>query len=155
MTMAEAAASWGLEIPQLDPAASEKIKELLFPFAPFPLNPVDAASDTRPMTYARVLEILMGLDYIDGILMMIPYSFSFVLRSPASIRELMDGTEIVCTLPKKYGKPIIGTMIPQASVGPAPDLFKKAGIPFFASQAETARAMYALARYAQIRSNGA
>jgi acetyltransferase len=153
VTMAEACAAWGLEVPQLDPEASDRIKKILQPFAPRPLNPVDGASDIRPMTYARTLDILMSLDYIDGICMMIPFMFEFQLRSPASIRELMDATEIICSLPQKYHKPMIGNMIPRAAVGPALDLFKKAGIPFFASQDESARAMHALFRYSRIRSN--
>jgi acetyltransferase len=155
VTMSESAVAWGLDVPQLDPSASEKIRKILQPFAPPPWNPVDAAADVRPMTYARVLDILMSLDYIDGILMMIPFMFSFQLRSPSSIRELMDATEIICGLPKKYKKPIIGNMIPMVSVGPALDLFKRAGIPFYATQDESARAMHGLVRYAQILSNGA
>ena len=147
VTMAEAAVSWGLEVPQLDPAASDKIKKLLYPFAPQPWNPIDAAADVRPMTYARVLDILLGLDYIDGILMMIPFMFSFQLRSAASVRELMDATEIICGLPAKYRKPMMGNTIPSVAVGPALELFKKAGIPFFASQDESARAMHGLVRY--------
>jgi acetyltransferase len=153
VTMAEASVAWGLDVPQLDPSTSEKIKKILPPFAPQPWNPIDAAADVRPMTYARVLEILMSLDYIDGVLMMIPFMFSFQLRSPASVRELMDATEVICTLPKKYNKPIIGNMIPQISVGPALDLFHKAGIPFYATQDESARAMHALVRYARILAN--
>jgi acetyltransferase len=153
VTMAEACVAWGLEVPQLDPAASDRIKEILYPFAPRPLNPVDTASDIRPMTYARALDILMSLDYIDGVCMMIPFMFEFQLRSPASIRELMDATEVICSLPKKYHKPMIGNTIPRTAVGPALDLFKKAGIPFFATQDESARALHALVRYAHIRSN--
>jgi acetyltransferase len=153
VTMAEACVAWGLEVPQLDLKASGQIKQILQPFAPQPLNPVDTASDIRPMTYARTLDILMSLDYIDGVCMMIPFMFEFQLRSPASIRELMDATEMISSLPKKYHKPMIGNMIPRAAVGPALDLFKKAGIPFFASQDESARAMYALVRYSRIRSN--
>jgi len=149
VTMAEAAAAHGLEVPQLAPADSEKIKKILYPFAPQPWNPIDAAADVRPMTYARVLDILLGLDYIDGILMMIPFMFSFQLRSPASIRELMDATEIICAFPAKYRKPILGNTIPSVAVGPALELFKKAGIPFFATQDESARAMYGLVRYRQ------
>lgn len=155
VTMAEACAAWGLEVPRLDESASEKIKKVLQPFAPQPWNPVDTASDIRPMTYARALDILMSLDYIDGILMMIPFMFEFQLRSPASIRELMDATEIICSLPKKYNKPLVGNMIPRVSVGPALDLFQRAGIPFYATQDESARAMHALVRYARIISNGA
>jgi len=155
VTMAEACVAWGLEVPQLDPIASDKIKQILQPFAPQPLNPVDTASDIRPMTYARTLDILMSLDYIDGVCMMIPFMFEFQLRSPASIRELMDATEMISALPKKYHKPMIGNMIPRAAVGPALDLFKRAGIPFFASQDESARAMHALFRYSRIRSNSA
>lgn len=149
VTMAEAAASYGLDVPQLDPAASEKIKKLLYPFAPQPWNPIDAAADVRPMTYARALDILLGLDYIDGILMMIPFMFSFQLRSTASVRELMDATEIICGLPAKYRKPMMGNTIPSVAVGPALELFKKAGIPFFATQDESARAMHGLVRYYQ------
>ena len=153
VTMAESCVAWGLEVPQLDLKASGQIKQILQPFAPQPLNPVDTASDIRPMTYARTLDILMSLDYIDGVCMMIPFMFEFQLRSPASIRELMDATEMISSLPKKYHKPMIGNMIPRAAVGPVLDLFKKAGIPFFASQDESARAMHALVRYSRIRSN--
>ena len=153
VTMAEACVAWGLEVPQLDSAASDRIKQILQPFAPQPLNPVDTASDIRPMTYARSLDILMSLDYIDGICMMIPFMFEFQLRSPASIRELMDATEVICSLSNKYQKPIIANMIPRVAVGPALDLFKSAGIPFFATQDESARAMHALVRYARILSN--
>jgi len=153
VTMAEAAVSWGLEVPQLDPAASDKIKKLLYAFAPQPWNPVDAAADVRPMTYARVLDILLGLDYIDGILMMIPFMFSFQLRSAASVRELMDAAEIICGLPAKYRKPMMGNTIPSVAVGPALELFKKAGIPFFASQDESARAMHGLVRYYRFLKN--
>jgi len=154
VTMAEACAAWGLEVPRLDDSASEKIKKVLQPFAPQPWNPVDAASDIRPMTYARALDILMSLDYIHGVLMMIPFMFEFQLRSPASIRELMDATEVICSLPRKYHKPLVGNMIPRVSVGPALDLLKRAGIPFYATQDESARAMHALVRYARILSNG-
>jgi acyl-CoA synthetase (NDP forming) len=153
VTMAEACVAWGLDVPQLDPRASEEIKQILQPFAPLPLNPVDTASDIRPMTYARALDILMSQHNIDGVCMMIPFMFEFQLRSPASIRELMDATEIISALPKKYNKPVIANMIPRVAVGPALDLFKKAGIPFFATQDESARAMHALVRYARIRSN--
>ncbi len=153
VTMAEASVSWGLEVPSLDPSAAEKLKNILPPFAPPPWNPVDAASDTRPMTYARILEILMGLDYIDGTIMMVPFMFEYQLRSAASIRELMDATEIICALPEKFNKPMIGNMIPRPNAGPALDLFKKAGIPFYATQAESARAMHALVRYARILGN--
>ena len=145
-----AAASFSSNAEGSDPSASEKIKKILYPFAPQPLNPVDAAADVRPMTYARVLDILMGLDYIDGILMMIPFMFSFQLRSAASVRELMDATEIICSLPEKYGKPILGNTIPSVAVGPSLEIFKKAGIPFFATQDESARAMHGLVRYRRI-----
>ncbi len=152
VTMAESAVSWGLDVPRFDPSATEKIQKILYPFAPKPFNPVDAAADVRPMTYARVLDILMGLDYIDGILMMIPFMFSFQLRSAASVRDLMDATEIICGLPGKYHKPILGNTIPSVAVGPALELFKKAGIPFFPTQDESARAMQGLVRYSRVLS---
>jgi hypothetical protein len=44
-------------------------------------------------------------------------------------------------------------MIPRVAVGPTLDLFKKTGIPFFATQDEAARAMHALFRYSRIWSS--
>jgi acyl-CoA synthetase (NDP forming) len=61
----------------------------------------------------------------------------------------MDATEIICGLPAKYRKPIMGNIIPSVAVGPALELLKKAGIPFFATQDESARAMHGLVRYRQ------
>jgi acyl-CoA synthetase (NDP forming) len=84
---------------------------------------------------------------------MVPLMSELQVRPQASIRELMDATEIISALPRKYNKPIVANMIPRVNVGPALDLFKKAGIPFFATQDESARAMHALVRYARIRSN--
>jgi len=55
VTMAESAVAWDLDVPRLDPPASEKIRKILQPFAPPPWNPVDAGADVRPMSYARVL----------------------------------------------------------------------------------------------------
>jgi hypothetical protein len=65
------------------------------------------------MTYALVLDLLMELDYTNGICMMIPFMFSFQLRSSASIREFMDATEIFGNLREKYPKQLLGTRYPQ------------------------------------------
>jgi acyl-CoA synthetase (NDP forming) len=154
VTMAEAAVAWGLQVPPLAPEDSDRIKKLLLPFAPQPWNPVDTASDTRPMAFARVLEELMQLDYFDGVMMLPPFAFPYQLRSPASVRELMDATEIVCALPQKYHKPLIGNTIPSIASGPSLAFMQKAGIPFYATQDESARAMYALVRYGKILSPG-
>ena len=84
---------------------------------------------------------------------MVPLMSELQVRPQASIHELMDATEIISSLPKKYNKPIVANMITRVAAGPALDLFKKAGIPFSATQDESARAMYALSRYSRIRSN--
>jgi acyl-CoA synthetase (NDP forming) len=152
--MAEAAVAWGLQVPALAAADSERIKKMLLPFAPQPWNPVDTAADTRPMPFARVLDELLRLEYIDGVIMMPPFAFSYQLRSPASVRDLMDATEIVCGLPEKYHKPLIGNMIPSIAAGPSLAFMQKAGIPFYATQDESARAMHALVRYGKILSTG-
>jgi hypothetical protein len=49
-----------------------------FANAPHPRNPVDAASDIRPMTYARALDVLMSLDYIDGIFILKSVKSAFI-----------------------------------------------------------------------------
>ncbi len=53
----------------------------------------------------------------------------------------------------KYHQPFVANLVSRVALGPTLDYFKKAGIPFFASQDKSARALHALFRYARFRSN--
>ena len=147
----DACASLGLELPEFDPDTKRRLKEVLPPHAPVPTNPVDTAAPGDPMTTPRIAQILAQLDYIDGIIISSPW----VGRgfSPDRIRELLNEAEMVTSIPRQYGKPVISTAIAMhfAATDLALGLFREAGIPIYSTPEESARAMYGLMRYGEIR----
>lgn len=142
----------GLEVPELDMEMQRRLKdEDLAPHAPYPRNPIDVVGDFRsPMIFASIAEKVAPLPYIDG-LICTPPSISRGEVSVATAKVAIDAAEAMAAIPKKYGKPLIvieqrrggGTVISQ--------IFKQAGVPSFETPEECARAMWALARYAEIR----
>ena len=146
---ADACASLGLELPELDEDTKRRITEILAPHAPVPTNPIDTAATTYPMTLPRILEIVAGLDYIDGIITQGPFA-GFDL-SPERLRSVLDETEAVTAIPQKYGKPLIATAMRWHAPDIVLDLLTRAGIPYYTTPEESARAMYGLMRYGEIR----
>jgi acyl-CoA synthetase (NDP forming) len=146
---ADACASLGLELPELDEDTKRRITEILAPHAPVPTNPIDTAATPYPMTLPRILEIVASLDYIDGIITQGPFA-GFDL-SPDQLRNILDETEVVTSIPKKYGKPLIATAMRLYALDLTLDLFRRAGIPYYTTPEESARAMYGLMKYGEIR----
>ncbi len=148
---ADACASLGLELPEFDSDTKRRLKEVLPPHAPVPTNPVDTAAPQDPMTLPRVAEILASLDYIDGIITHAPF-VGWDL-SPQRIRELLTETEMVTTIPQRYGKPVVcvGVAMRFPGTNLTQDLYRRARIPIYATPEESARAMYGLMRYGEIR----
>jgi len=148
---ADACASLGLELPEFDQDTKRRLMEVLPPWAPVPTNPVDNAAPRDPMTTARIAEILAQLDYIDGIIISGPWvGWDF---SPDRVRHLLTEAEMVTSIPQKYGKPVISTAIAARFAGSdlALNLYRREGIPIYDTPEESARAMYGLMRYAEIR----
>ncbi|MFC2044941.1 acetate--CoA ligase family protein [Chloroflexota bacterium] len=142
----------GLEIPELDRETQESLKKMLPPQAPLPTNPVDFAGqlDRSPLQEAKVAEKLASLDYIDGVVMNEP---SNIPRSGIDIswaRNAIDGAELIASIPGKYGKPVVA-MTTQMGGGIIRSILEKSGIPVYSTPEESARAMYALVKYAQTR----
>jgi len=146
---ADACASLGLELPEFDEDTKRRISEILAPHAPVPTNPIDTAATPYPMTVPKILEIVASLDYIDGIITQGPFA-GFDL-SPERIRNLLDETEAITAIPRKYGKPLIATAMRWHSMDMILDLFRRAGIPYYTTPEESARAMYGLMKYGEIR----
>lgn len=148
---ADACASLGLELPEFDQDAKRRLIEVLPPWAPVPTNPVDTAAPRDSMTTPRIAEILAQLDYIDGIIISSPWVGWDV--SPDRIRELLTEAEMVTSIPQQYGKPVISTAIAArfAATDLALDLYRQARIPLYNTPEESARAMYGLMRYGEIR----
>ena len=153
----------GLEVPELDADTSARLVKMLPPHAPIPRNPVDFAGSYRSaVDEANVVETLLKLDYIDGVISNVPINPMIWGKSieksvgPERLEQLKrvtdQGTEQFCNLPKKYHKPI-------ACVRWSSDLNKdtvatrlvSAGIPVYDTPDQCARAMNALATYAEFR----
>lgn len=150
---AEACASLGLEVPEFDIETQMAIKAKLLPHSPIPRNPIDLAGGIPPVTVAGILETVAQLDYIDAIITMPPMAGFGQSARPAIIKEVVDAAAIIGAIPSKYGKPVIANFIRSVPGGVAFDVLKNAGIPSYETPEESARALYALAKYAATRRN--
>jgi len=139
----------GLHVPEFDQEAVAKIKELLLPHAPPPKNPIDLAADMRPLTIARVAEIVAQQECIDGIITMAPISFAG--QPPDRVRDLITSAEILARIPFQYGKPLLATSMRTNMQGVAYDIMRERNIPFYEFPEECARAMHGLVTYDRIR----
>lgn len=138
----------GLEVPELPEEAVEKIQKLLLPHAPPPKNPIDLAADMRPLTTARVAEIVAQQECVDGIITMAPVSF--VGQPPDRMRELITAAEILAEIPIRYKKPLLAASMRSHMEGVAYDIMRERNIPFYEFPEECARAMYGLVTYGRI-----
>jgi acetyl-CoA synthetase (ADP-forming) len=143
--------SLGLRVPALDRETSMRLKETLPPHAPVPSNPVDFAGGMRgPLDEMQVADELARIDYIDGIICNAPHFHEEDNRN--DIKTAVQGAEIMASIPKKYGKPVITlSMHGHGGGGAIGDILKKAGIPSYDTPEQCARAMMALAQYAEVR----
>jgi acyl-CoA synthetase (NDP forming) len=151
VAIADACASLGLELPELDEDAKREIMEILPPHSPVPTNPVDTVASGVRMTIPRITEALAKLDYIDGIITQ--GLWAGIYTTPGRIRQLASEVELVTSVPHKYGKPVVCTQVAMRSpTGElAIDLYRQGGIPSYDTPEESVRAMWGLMRYGEIR----
>ncbi|HEY32572.1 MAG TPA: acetyl-CoA synthetase [Dehalococcoidia bacterium] len=143
--------SLGLRVPALDHETRMKIKETLPPHAPVPSNPVDFAGGMRgPLDEVQVADALAQVDYIDGIICNTPHFHGD--DNSDEVKMAVRGAEILAAIPKKYGKPVV-TLSWHSHIGGGAigDIMKAAGIPSYETPEQCARAMMALAQYADVR----
>jgi len=151
VTTADACAAYGLEVPELDSDTQRRILSLLHAYSPPPKNPVDMIARKGPMSHAEIIEILAGLDYIDGIIMTPPWG-GFHRDTPAEfMKELIDSAERIAQVPQRFGKPIISAGAREYRKHPIYEILKKGEIPFFEGPDTCARAMQGLVQYARAR----
>jgi acyl-CoA synthetase (NDP forming) len=159
---ADACASLGLEVPELDSETVRSLMEGLPPHAPRPSNPIDFAGSFRTsVEEAAVVEKLLSRDYIDGVISNVPINpaaWSAMLGLTGMPKPLLDitktaieGADHFSSLPAKYGKPIITTRFRRFAHDMVIDILKGARIPVCDTPEEAARAMHALVQYAEIR----
>jgi len=151
VTVADACATHGLEVPELDADTQKRIRSLFHPYSPQPKNPVDMIARKGPITHAEVIEILAELDYIDGFIIMPPWG-GFHKDTPTELmKELIDSAERIAQIPKKYKKPIICAAEREFAGRPVHEILKKGEIPFFEGPDTCALALQGLFQYAQTR----
>lgn len=148
---ADACASLGLELPEFDADTKRRLMELLPPHAPVPTNPVDTAAGGEPMTGPLIVDLLAKMEYIDGIITHGPMIGWGV--TPERITSLLTESDMVTSVPQRYGKPVVCTAVGRrggrGDVGY--DLYRHARIPMYVTPEESARAMWGLMEYAEIR----
>jgi len=152
-----------LEVPELDGETSARLAKMLPKHAPLPRNPVDFAGGYRSaLEETSIVEELLKLDYIDGAISNVPISPSVWGRSvagtlgPERMAEINRVTEAgiaqFCALPRKYNKPVAcvrwSSDVTRDTVAPR---LIAAGIPVYETPEQCARAMNALATYAEIK----
>ncbi|MBN1665295.1 MAG: CoA-binding protein [Deltaproteobacteria bacterium] len=159
---ADACASLGLEVPELDSDTVRSLQESMPSHAPIPRNPVDFADSARTsMEEASVVEKLMSRDYIDGVISNAPFNtaaMSTILGVVGMPKHLVDvtklaiqGAEYLASLPAIYNKPLITLRFHRFENDIVLDILKGAGIPVYDTPEECARAMHALVRYAETK----
>ncbi len=159
---ADACASLGLEIPELDSDTVRSLREAMPAHAPAPRNPVDFAGSFRTgLEEAAVVEKLLSRDYIDGVISNAPINpaiWGAMLGITGMPKTLLDitkmaihGAEYFASLPTKYDKPIVTIRFRRFPHDLVIDIVRGAGIPVYDTPEECARAMAALARYGETK----
>ncbi len=151
VTTADACASHGLEVPELDADTQKRILSLFHPYAPLPRNPVDMIARKGPITHAEVIEILAELDYIDGFIIMPPWG-GFHKDTPTDLmKELIDSAERIAEIPIKHKKPVICAAERDFKGRPVYEILKKGEIPFYEGPDMCALALKGLFEYSRAR----
>jgi len=147
-------AALGVDAPEFQPEDKLKLKAILPPHAPVPNNPVDfAGANPGARDEVTVIEALASLDYIDGIITNAPSEMSFSGGSLAEQKkEILTAVDVLANLPKKYGKPVITQLWHLSDT--VSEILRFARIPMYYTPEDCARAMFALVKYAEIKSAG-
>jgi len=145
----DACTALGLEVPEFDDETKAVLKSYLPDHAPTPKNPLDWAGGVRTVIEeAEVVLKIAELEYIDAIISRPPLT-GFDKDSPEEQQKTGPvSANMIVEIPEKYGKPLI-VMRPQSTGEAIQDIFRDHHIPSFDSPEECARAMYALASYAE------
>ncbi len=139
--MADTLSSYGLEVPQLDPATRAEIERLI-PSYGASANPVDlTAQAIREVGYARVVEILQRSPLVDAVV---------VVGSLANATTLKKDAEALARVVANPDKPVLFCAYTLAS-GEAVQAAAQLGLPVFTSMPNCARAIRAMADYAAFR----
>ena len=141
----------GVSVPEFKEKDKMALKAVLPPHAPIPNNPLDfAAGETGLKEETEVIEKLASFNYIDAIITNVPREYVLIQGTRAEKKiESIKWMERFCDIVKKYDTPIItNSMMPQNLMD---GFLRKAGIPTYETNEESALATYALATYGKTK----
>lgn len=153
VTTTDNLAALGITIPEFTEEDKQKLKKIMPPHAPVPNNPVDfAAGIAETMDEVRVIEEIASIEYIDGIITNVPMDRTTKKESLAEEKvAVLKAVDRFCKISKKYRKPIITQNLAASDM--MIGLLKNAKIPMYRTSEQCALAMYALTKYAKIKSD--
>ena len=143
----DACNGYGLSVPELDEKTVKQLSQYLLPHASPPRNPIDLAADPRGMTIAAIAEDLARHSGIDAIIAEAPLWGI----SPSNIKERLAAAEKLSLIPANYGKPLIALAMKRNMNGIVYELMKERNIPFYEFPKDSARAVYGLYMYSQLK----
>jgi acetyltransferase len=139
--MADMCTAHGLELPEMDAATRKEIDPLIPSFASSQ-NPIDlTAQAVREVGYARIIEILQRSPVTDMVL---------VVGSLATETMLRRDIDAITRVARESAVPIAFCAYTNASPA-AVTLLASAGIPAYTNMANCAKALGALAEYAEFQ----
>jgi acetyltransferase len=146
VTTAEACTRLGLELPEMTTEAQNLLRAEMNPFAPPPVNPIDAIGRKNSQAYLNIIEIVAEQPYIDGIIMTPRLDqLDRTWRPEASIKKIKLA-EATAAIAEKYNKPLICASEHKLT-GPIFEIYKRCLIPFFNNPFDCAKVMAGMVRY--------
>lgn len=154
VTTAEACSELGLELPVLNAGAQAELKQLMDPYAPSPLNPIDCIGINGIDDFYRVIETAAGQDYIDALIVMPWGTRVSPGMDPDELIKNIEFAKKLSALPEQFGKPLILSERQEGMSGPIYDMYRKNHIPFLNSPFDCAKILSALVKYGERHGNG-
>ncbi len=132
----------GMEVPELDKATAERLRERLPPFYPVG-NPLDLTGSSTPEQYLAGMVEMARSDVIDALIVMALYS--------VPLMEPRRTTDYILQVLRDYGKPIVVVSLDVTpEVARENSRLEAEGVPVFPSPERAASALAALWRYARL-----
>lgn len=149
VTTAEACTRLGLKLPEMTAEAQNRLRAEMNPFAPPPVNPIDAIGRKDSQAYLNILEIVAAEPYIDGIIMTPRLDQLDRGWRPEAMIKKLKLAEATAAVAEKYDKPLICASEHELE-GTVFEIYKRRRIPFFDNPFDCAKVMAGMVQYVKI-----
>jgi len=127
----------GLKLASLQRETIDYLRENLPPAANI-YNPIDVIGDARADRYGRAIEAVLKDENVDGLM---------VILTPQVMTEITETAELIGEISARYGKPVLGCFMGQATIGPGIEILSKYSIPNYLFPERAAAAFKAMQDY--------